>query len=127
MRHLLIFLMFLSLAHIAEAKGRFISNIETTNTWIYIYDEDGNRMRTLSRSTAGEVVGWSAKFFICRSGNWYYLYDVSGKRYKTMSVSTVGDILAVSGDTFISCKGAWGYTWDRNGKHLKTRAVRSNR
>lgn len=123
MKRYLFILSLFSFVQLAEGKGKFISNIETNRTWIYVYDEDGNKVQTLSRSTVGEVMGWSSTFFVSRSGNWYYLYNAAGKRYRTMSVGSVGEILAVTGDTFTSQQGQWVYTWDKNGKRIKTRSA----
>ena len=101
-----------------------ISSVENHGSWIYMYDQNGNRYKTLSTNTTGEVMGYSSTFFVSRNGSWIYLYDSEGRRYKTMSYSTVGDVTGVAGDTFTSRNGSWIYTWDRNGKKIKTRAAR---
>lgn len=101
-----------------------ISSVETSGSWVYMYDQSGHRYKTLSVSSVGEIKGYSGDFFVSKSGNWIYLYDSEGKRYKTLSYSFVGDVIGVSGDTFTSRNGSWIYTWDKNGKKLNTRAAR---
>ena len=51
-----------------------ISNVETSGSWIYMYDENGHRYKSLSASNVGEVKGWGAEFFVSRNGSWIYLY-----------------------------------------------------
>ena len=82
------------------SSGHKISSVETSGSWIYMYDEKGTRYKTLSASSVGEV------------------------RYKTLSYSSVGDVTGVSGETFTSRNGAWVYTWSKDGKKINTRAAR---
>lgn len=98
-----------------------ISSVETSGSWVYIYDSKGKKYKTLSKSTVGTVVGFSANFFVSENGSWIYLYDADGKKYHTMSKSTVGNVIGVAGDTFTSRNGNWIYTWDKNGKKINTR------
>ena len=67
-------------------KAQSISYIETTNAWYYIYDQDGKKFKTLSRSI-GELQGFSSSIFVVKSGAWYYIYDSRGIKIKTLSVS----------------------------------------
>ena len=101
-----------------------ISSIDQGGTWIYLYNESGQKYKTLTVSSVGEIVGYSSTFFVSRSGNWYYLWDADGQKYKTLSVSSIGEIISVSGDTFTSRTANWIYTWDRNGNKINTRAAR---
>ena len=100
-----------------------ISNVETSGSWIYMYDENGHRYKSLSASSVGEVKGWGADFFVSRNGSWIYLYDSEGKRYKSLSASSVGDVIGVAGNTFTSKNGNWIYTWDKNGKKIHSRGA----
>ena len=102
-------------------KAQSISYIETTNAWYYIYNQDGKKSKTLSRSI-GELQGFSSSIFVVKSGAWYYIYDSRGIKIKTLSVSYVGEILSVSGDTFTSRNGAWIYTWNKEGFKIATRS-----
>ena len=111
------------LSSIANLQAQSISHIETTKNWYYIYDQDGKKIKTLS-STIGELQGFSASFFVVKSGSWYYIYDANGKKTKTLSESTVGKVLSVSGETFTSQVGSWIYTWSKEGKKISTRAAR---
>ena len=110
------------LLSVANLQAQSISHIETTKNWYYIYDQDGKKIKTLS-STIGELQGFSASFFVVKSGSWYYIYDANGKKTKTLSESTVGKVLSVSGETFTSQVGSWIYTWSKEGKKLSTRAA----
>ena len=101
-----------------------ISSVENHGSWIYMYDQKGNRYKTLSANSVGDVMGYSATFFVSRNGSWIYLFDSEGRRYKTMSYSTVGDVIGVAGDTFTSRNGSWIYTWDKDGRKISTRAFR---
>ncbi len=106
-------------------KAQSISHIETTKSWYYIYDQDGKKTKTLSTSI-GELQGFSASFFVVKSGVWYYIYDATGKKTKTLSESTVGKVLSVTGETFTSQLGSWIYTWSKDGKKISTRAANNH-
>ena len=110
------------LLSVVNLLAQSISHIETTKNWYYIYDQDGKKIKTLS-STIGELQGFSASFFVVKSGKWYYIYDANGKKTKTLSESTVGKVLSVSGETFTSQVGSWIYTWSNEGKKISTRSA----
>ena len=114
----------MALALALMATTHKISSVETSGSWVYMYDEKGTRYKTLSTSSVGEVKGYSSTFFVSKNGSWIYLYDSEGRRYKTMSYSSVGDVTGVAGETFTSRNGSWVYTWSKDGKKLSTRAVR---
>ena len=121
MKKLLIIMVLLLLGINSQAQS--ISYIETTKNWYYIYDQNGKKIKTLS-CNIGELQGFSASFFIVKSGSWYYLCDVKGNKIKTLSQSTVGKVLSVSGETFTSQLGSWIYTWNKEGKKISTRSAR---
>lgn len=106
------------------AGAHKISSVETSGSWVYMYDDSGHRYKTLSASSVGEVKGYSSEFFVSQNGSWIYLYDSEGQRYKTLSASSVGTVTGVSGETFTSRNGSWIYTWDKEGKKINTRATR---
>ena len=106
-----------------EAQAQKISNIETTNSWYYIYDDNGKKIKAVS-TTTGELKGYSASFYVIQHGTWIYTYDPTGKRLHTFAVSSVGEILSVTGDSFTSQKGVWIYTWNKDGKKINTRPAR---
>ena len=114
----------MALALVLSTSGHKISSVETSGSWVYLYDETGRRYKTLSVSSVGEVMGYSSTFFVTKKDAWIYLYDSEGRRYKTLSVSFVGDMTGVAGETFTSRNGAWVYTWNRDGKKIGTRAAR---
>lgn len=97
-----------------------ISFIKSEGSWHYVYDEKGKKITTMSKSSAGEVQGWGADFFVTKNGSWYYLYDMKGRKYKTLSKSTIGEVVSVSSTTFTSQNGSWYYIFDRDGKKIKT-------
>lgn len=106
-----------------SSQSRSISYIETTSTWIHIYDESGKIYYTDSRSRFGDVVGYSSSFFIVLRGSFYVLYDANCKRLNTLTVSNIGEILSVAGKTFTARHGSFVCTYDMNGKKLNTRTV----
>ena len=80
------------------AGGHKISSVETSGSWVYLYDDSGHRYKTLSASNVGVVKGYSSDFFVSQNGSWIYLYDSDGQRYKTLSHSSVGEVTGVSGE-----------------------------
>ena len=105
-----------------SSKAEQISSVETNGSWVYIYNSQGKKYKTLSVSTVGTVMGYSSNFFVSQNGSWIYLWDAEGKKIKTMSKSTVGDVIGVAGDTFTSKNGSWIYTWNKDGKKINTRS-----
>ena len=125
MRYLITFL-FLLIVHLASAQStesRSISYIEMTDTWIRIYDDSGKKVDTRSRSSFGDVVGYSSTFFIVRRGSFYVLYDPYCRQLHTLTVSNVGEILSVTGNTFTAKKGSFISTYDKKGKKINVRTA----
>ena len=119
-RILLLIVAFLSM-EAAYPADHTISLVQNEGSWIYLYDQNGRKYKSLSKSSVGVVNGFSSSFFVATNGNWIYLYDAEGRKYKTMSKSSVGEIIGVAGDTFTSRLGNWIYTWDREGRKINTR------
>ena len=104
-------------------RAQRISYIETTNSWYYVYDENGKRIRSFSTSQ-GKLVTYSSTFYIIRQGNSFYIiYDATGKRITSLGVNVVGEILSASGDTFTSRNDSWIYTWTKEGKRINSRSA----
>lgn len=103
------------------SRAEQISSVETSGSWVYVYNSQGKKYKTLSVSSVGTVKGYSANFFVSQSRSWIYLWDTEGRKYKTLSKSSVGDVTGVAGDTFTSRNGNWIYTWDKDGKKVNTR------
>lgn len=116
------FIIFLTMFGLSS-KAEQISSVETSGSWVYIYNAKGQKYKTLSTSTVGTVMGYSSSFFVSQNGSWIYLWDSEGRKYKTLSKSTVGDVMGVAGDTFTSRNGSWIYTWDKEGKKINTRSA----
>lgn len=117
------FLVFVNYGYAQSSQSRSISYIETTSTWIHIYDESGKKIYTDSRSRFGDVVGYSSCFFIVIRGGFYVLYDANCKRMNTLTVENIGEILSVTGNSFVARKGSFVSTYDMMGKKLNTRTV----
>ena len=110
-------------ANAQSSESKSISYIEMTSTWVLVYDENGKKIYTDTRSRFGDVVGYSSSFFIVKRGSFYVLYDANCKRLNTLSVENIGEILSVAGKTFVARKGSFVSTYDQTGKRLNTRTV----
>lgn len=77
------------------AAARTISYIENTGSWIYLYDENERRYKTLSPSTLGEIKGYSSEIFVAVNGSWLRVYDAEGKCLATLSASNAGEVIGV--------------------------------
>ena len=115
MRKLLIIIFFL-LSITIKGQCQQISYIEETKNWYYIYDDTGNIIGGLSRSSIGEVKGWGNDFFVAKYYSFYRIYYAIGKVLKALNVSDVGEIVGASGKTFTSRRDSWIIIWDKNGK-----------
>lgn len=115
----IVLVLFMALPAAAET----IASIDVTPSWIYLYNPQGKKYKSLSTSSVGQIAGYSSTFFVSKKSSWYYLYDADGKQYKTLSVSSVGEVLGVAGDTFTSRSGSWIYTWSKDGRRLNSRAA----
>ena len=117
--------MLLTLAVLICAIGvqaQKISNIESTKSWYYIYDDNGKKIKAVSTSI-GELKGYSANFYVIQQGSWIYTFDPTGKKLHTFAVSSVGEILSVTDDSFTTRKGSRIYIWSKEGKKIGTRAA----
>ena len=115
-------LMFVFMVMAMQAQKQ-ISYIKDDGSWYQVYDAQGKKITTVSKQAVGEVVGWSADFFVTLDGSWYKIYDSTGKKINTLSKATVGKVVAVSGDTFTSKDGGWIKIYDKTGKLLSTRSA----
>lgn len=105
-----------------DIQAQSISHIETKKkSWYHIYDETGKLAKTICASQ-GELMGYSASFYILKHGSFLMTYDIKGKRLHTFADYEVGEILAVTGETFTSRRGPWIYTWSKAGQKIKIRA-----
>lgn len=108
----------------ASPQHRSIGWIEQTESWVYMYDMNGNRYQTLPSSSVGVVLGYSSSFFVSRKDSWVYLYDSKGDRYKTLPYSQVGDVVGVGSEGFTSRNGSWVYIWSRYGNRIDIKPYR---
>lgn len=74
----------LALLAVAIAGGALrISCVETNGNWIYLFDSEGKKYKSLSYSSVGEVVAVAGDTFTSRKGNWVYIWDRNGKKIKS--------------------------------------------
>ena len=122
MRQLFTILLFMMAVGV-QAQQRQKSYIETTKNWYYVYDEKGQRIGGLSRSSIGEVKGWGSDFIVAKYYSFYRIYDPKGKVLKSISASEVGEVVGVAGNTFTSRRGNWIITWSKEGKRISSRSA----
>ena len=122
MKRLLFVISILLMSLGIQAQQKQISYIKNDGSWYMVYDEQGKKITTVSKSSVGEVVGWGSDFFVTRDGSWYKIIDMNGKRINTLSKSSVGKVVAVSGNTFTSEDGSFLKTYDKTGKKIYTRS-----
>lgn len=116
-------ILFLFISYTCSVSAE-ISSIVKNGAWYDIYNEKGKKVKSISVSSTGEMVGFSATFFIVKKGAWYELYDQNGKKYKSLGVSSIGDIISVTGNSFVARKGNWLNTYDAAGKKVKSNPSR---
>ena len=59
--------------------------VSRKGSWIYLYDSEGRRYKTMSYSTVGDVTGVAGETFTSKKDSWIYTWDKDGKRIKTRS------------------------------------------
>lgn len=106
------------------SKAEQISSVETSGSWVCMYNAQGKKYHTLSASMVGTVKGFSSSIFVSENGSWVYVWNSEGKKIETLSKSRVGDVIGVAGDTFTSRDGSWIYTWNKDGKKINTRTAK---
>lgn len=124
MKRLLFVISILLMSLGIQAQQKQISYIKNDGSWYMVYDEQGKKITTVSKSSVGEVVGWGSDFFVTRDGSWYKIIDMNGKRINTFSVSSKGDVIAVSGNTFTCKDGNFIKIYDKTGKLINTHSAR---
>ena len=77
-----ILLIFLLAMFGMTSKAEQISSVETSGSWIYIYNSQGKKYKTLSVSTVGTVMVYNSSFFVSQNGSWIYLWNSEGKKIK---------------------------------------------
>ena len=122
MKRLLFVISILLMSLGIQAQQKQISYIKNDGSWYMVYDEQGKKITTVSKSSVGEVVGWGIDFFVSLDGSWYKIYDSKGKKITTLSKMSVGKVVAVSGNTFTSEDGGFLKTYDKTGKKIYTRS-----
>lgn len=126
-KHTILLLFFASLfpALIAQDVSlQTIGNIEKRGVWYDIYNEQGEKMKTI-QANIGELVGFGEQFFIVKHGYWYDLYDITAKKYKTLQTS-IGEIVSVASNSFIVLNGIWLHTYNSEGKKISTRQTNTS-
>ena len=72
MKRLLFVISILLMSLGIQAQQKQISYIKNDGSWYMVYDEQGKKITTVSKSSVGEVVGWGS-------------YDKTGKLINTHS------------------------------------------
>lgn len=116
-------LLFALMVLVSQAQQKQISYIKQDGSWYQVYDENGKKITTLSKSSIGEIKGCGTDFFVSLDGDWYKIYDSTGKKINTLSKASVGEVIAVSGNTFTSKDGGWIKIYDKTGKKIDTRSA----
>ena len=116
------FCMLLSLLTLSMQAQR-ISYIETTRSWYYLYDENGKKIKGISRNMGELKCHWSSFYLLQQGSSFYVSYDPQGRRLYAWSKSSVGEILGAAGDTFTSRLGSFIYTWNKKGKKVSVRSA----
>lgn len=55
------------------------------NSWYYIYNDKGNRISTVSKSSVGRIINVVGDTFISEGNSWIYVYNSKGQRISTRS------------------------------------------
>lgn len=76
----------MTLLAVSVQAQKQISYIEETKNWYYVYDEAGEKIGGLSRSSVWDLKGWGNDFFVARYYSFYRIYDAKGKVLKAMNV-----------------------------------------
>ena len=67
-----------------EVKGYSSTFFVSRNgSWVYLYDAEGRRYKTMSYSSVGDVTGVSGETFTSRNGSWIYTWTKEGKKINT--------------------------------------------
>ncbi len=69
-------------AAIASGAHR-ISSVENNGNWVYLFDSEGKKYKSLNYSTVGDVIGVAGDTFTSRKGGWVYTWDRNGKKIKS--------------------------------------------
>ena len=94
-----------------------ISYIRDTGYWYYIYDCNGKKVTTMSK-TSYELLGWGSDWFAMSNGTWICLYDINGKKYHTQSVSLYGPVVSIGSQNYVTFNGSWYYAFDKYGRKI---------
>jgi gamma-glutamylcyclotransferase (GGCT)/AIG2-like uncharacterized protein YtfP len=63
-------------------KSMAIANAVQKGSWIYVYDEKGRKLTTIS----GDVLhGFTSSTVSVKKGSWIYVYDEKGHKLSTTS------------------------------------------
>ena len=55
------------------------------SSWYYIYDDKGNRISSVSKSSVGRIINVVGDTFVSEGNSWIYVYNSRGHRISTRS------------------------------------------
>ncbi|MCH5167418.1 MAG: hypothetical protein J1F35_05935 [Erysipelotrichales bacterium] len=75
---------------VSTSNGRLVGYsskifILESNSWYYVYNDRGNKISILSKSSVGKIVNVVGDTFISESNSWVYVYNSKGRRISTRS------------------------------------------
>jgi hypothetical protein len=64
-----------------------IGNAVQKGSWVYIYDEKGRQLATVSAGSGPQdgLMGYTSSTVNVRKGSWIYTYDEKGRQISTTS------------------------------------------
>jgi hypothetical protein len=64
-----------------------IGNAIQKGSWVYIYDEKGRQLATVSAGSGSQdgLTGYTSSTVNVRKGSWIYTYDEKGRQISTTS------------------------------------------
>ena len=57
--------------------------VSQNGSWIYLWNAEGKKIKTMSKSTVGEVIGVAGDTFTSKNGSWIYTWNKEGKKINT--------------------------------------------
>lgn len=101
-------------------NNQMISDVQTKNNWIIIFNEKG---KEISRMAQGkyEVAGMTGSFFVVKNSNWIITFNEKCKEIARMALGKK-EIKGAAGETFTVVENSWIITFGKNCKEKSRRA-----
>lgn len=59
--------------------------VSVNGSWVYLWNSEGKKYHTMSKSGVGEVLGVAGDTFTSRNGGWIYTWERNGKKINVRS------------------------------------------